>query len=131
MSDLFKILSVVGAYEYAGGGQSFCEQHFVRHKVRDRILFSLSILTYMLQAMEEIHKLRAQISNIVHTNFADTDAGFIPKLPPPQDIQVARCQIVVQVGLKLTVHVLSVAQGSPPTAHVVFYRSSRRAQGVG
>ncbi|KAI9443209.1 P-loop containing nucleoside triphosphate hydrolase protein [Lactarius indigo] len=70
-SDLFRILSVVGAYEYAGGGQSFCEQHFVRAK-----------------AMEEIHKLRAQISNIVHTNFADTDAGFTPKLSPPRDIQL-------------------------------------------
>lgn len=70
-SDLFKILSVVGAYEYAGGGQSFCEQHFVRPK-----------------AMEEIHKLRAQICNIVCTNFADTDAGFTSKLPPPRDIQL-------------------------------------------
>ena len=38
--------------------------------------------------MEEIHKLRAQISNIVHTNFPDGDPGFIPKLPPPRDIQV-------------------------------------------
>ena len=39
-SDLFRILSVVGAYEYAGGGQSFCEQHFVRSKVHDRFLVS-------------------------------------------------------------------------------------------
>jgi ATP-dependent RNA helicase DHX37/DHR1 len=33
MSDLFRFLSVVGAYEYAGGGQSFCAEHFVRPKV--------------------------------------------------------------------------------------------------
>lgn len=32
-SDLFKVLSVVGAYEYAGGGQQFCSEHFVRPKV--------------------------------------------------------------------------------------------------
>ena len=38
--------------------------------------------------MEEIHKLRAQISNIVHANFPDADAGFTSKLTPPQDIQV-------------------------------------------
>jgi ATP-dependent RNA helicase DHX37/DHR1 len=38
--------------------------------------------------MEEIHKLRAQISNIVRTNFPDADAGFTAKLPPPRDIQV-------------------------------------------
>jgi len=32
-SDLFKLLSVVGGYEYAGGGQKFCAEHFVRPKV--------------------------------------------------------------------------------------------------
>lgn len=38
--------------------------------------------------MEEIHKLRAQISNIVQTNFPGIDAGFVPKLNPPSDLQV-------------------------------------------
>lgn len=38
-SDLFKRLSVIGAYEYAFGGHNFCAQHFVHAKV------SLSILT--------------------------------------------------------------------------------------
>ena len=38
--------------------------------------------------MEEIHKLRAQISNIVRTNFPDADVGFTSKLTPPRDIQV-------------------------------------------
>lgn len=33
-SDVLRILSVVGAYEYAGGGHKFCEEHFVRPKVR-------------------------------------------------------------------------------------------------
>lgn len=32
-SDVFKMLSVIGAYEYAGGGHSFCVDHFVRPKV--------------------------------------------------------------------------------------------------
>ncbi|TFK52557.1 P-loop containing nucleoside triphosphate hydrolase protein [Heliocybe sulcata] len=70
-SDVFKILSVVGAYEYAGGGHLFCSEQFVRPK-----------------AMEEIHKLRSQISNIVQTNFPDTDAGFGPNLTPPSTLQV-------------------------------------------
>ncbi|KAI0269827.1 P-loop containing nucleoside triphosphate hydrolase protein [Gloeopeniophorella convolvens] len=70
-SDLFSILSVVGAYEYAGGGQTFCAEHFVRPK-----------------AMEEIRKLRSQISSIVQTNFPDIDAGFTPKLAPPTDLQL-------------------------------------------
>lgn len=33
-SDMFRLLSVVGAYEYAGGGHKFCAEHFVRPKVR-------------------------------------------------------------------------------------------------
>jgi len=33
-SDVLKILSVVGAYEYAGGSHKFCSEHFVRPKVR-------------------------------------------------------------------------------------------------
>ena len=32
-SDILRILSVVGAYEFAGGGHKFCEEHFVRPKV--------------------------------------------------------------------------------------------------
>lgn len=32
-SDAFRLLSVVGAYEYAGGGNKFCDEHFVRPKV--------------------------------------------------------------------------------------------------
>jgi ATP-dependent RNA helicase DHX37/DHR1 len=34
--------------------------------------------------MEEIHKLRAQISSIVHANFPSTDVGFTPNIPPPK-----------------------------------------------
>ncbi|EPQ54490.1 P-loop containing nucleoside triphosphate hydrolase protein [Gloeophyllum trabeum ATCC 11539] len=70
-SDIFKILSVVGAYEYAGGGHSFCMEHFVRPK-----------------AMEEIHKLRSQISNIVQVNFPETHAAFVPNLTPPSTLQI-------------------------------------------
>jgi len=40
-SDLFKMLSVVGAYEYSGGGQGFCAEHFVRPKVSLDHLFFL------------------------------------------------------------------------------------------
>ncbi|KAH8114512.1 P-loop containing nucleoside triphosphate hydrolase protein, partial [Phellopilus nigrolimitatus] len=71
LSDVFRVLSVVGAYEFAGGGHQFCHDHFVRPK-----------------AMEEIHKLRAQISNIVSTNFSDRDAQFVRNLKPPNDLQI-------------------------------------------
>ncbi|TFK74875.1 P-loop containing nucleoside triphosphate hydrolase protein [Pluteus cervinus] len=80
-SDIFKVLSVVGAYEYAGGGLKFCEEHFVRAK-----------------AMEEIHKLRSQISNVVGINFPGVDAGFIPKLKPPTDLQLKVLKQLITAG---------------------------------
>ena len=33
LSDIFRILSVVGAYEFSGGGHRFCHDNFVRPKV--------------------------------------------------------------------------------------------------
>ncbi|KAA1469988.1 P-loop containing nucleoside triphosphate hydrolase protein [Dentipellis sp. KUC8613] len=81
MSDLFRILSVVGAYEYAGGGLEFCNDHFVRPK-----------------AMEEIHKLRVQISSIVRSNFPGVDAGFVPKLPPPSNLQLKVIRQLLTAG---------------------------------
>ncbi|KAJ7109727.1 P-loop containing nucleoside triphosphate hydrolase protein [Mycena crocata] len=80
-SDVFRILSVVGAYEFAGGGHKFCTEHFVRPK-----------------AMEEIHKLRAQISNIVQTNFPGADAGFVPQLMPPNDLQLKVLRQLLAAG---------------------------------
>ncbi|GAA5901715.1 ATP-dependent RNA helicase ECM16 [Sporobolomyces salmoneus] len=71
MSDVFKMLSVVGAYEYEGGKDSFCEANFVR-----------------IKAMQEIHKLRMQISRIVQSTFPGIDAGFVPKLSPPNETQL-------------------------------------------
>lgn len=70
-SDIFRLLSIVGAYEYAGGGHKFCSDHFVRPK-----------------AMEEIHKLRAQISNIVQSNFPAMGNCLDFNLRPPNDLQL-------------------------------------------
>ncbi|KAG2151417.1 P-loop containing nucleoside triphosphate hydrolase protein [Suillus clintonianus] len=70
-SDIFRLLSVVGAYEYSGGGHQFCKAHFVRPK-----------------AMEEIHKLRAQLSSIAQANFQNAEVGFDKNIRPPNDIQL-------------------------------------------
>ncbi|KAJ7644132.1 P-loop containing nucleoside triphosphate hydrolase protein [Roridomyces roridus] len=80
-SDIFRILSVVGAYEFAGGGHQFCVDHFVR-----------------LKAMEEIHKLRAQISNIVRANFPAAEAGFTSKLLPPNELQLKVIRQLLTAG---------------------------------
>jgi ATP-dependent RNA helicase DHX37/DHR1 len=86
-SDVFKTLSVIGAYEQAGGGQKFCSEHFVRPKVGldPSIIYGISFF----KVMEEIHKLRAQISNIVQVNFPGTDSQFSPSLPLPSERQVS------------------------------------------
>ncbi|KAG1882630.1 P-loop containing nucleoside triphosphate hydrolase protein [Suillus subluteus] len=70
-SDIFRFLSVVGAYEYSGGGHQFCKAHFVRPK-----------------AMEEIHKLRVQLSSIAEANFQNAEVGFKKNIRPPNDTQL-------------------------------------------
>ncbi|KIP08553.1 hypothetical protein PHLGIDRAFT_29519 [Phlebiopsis gigantea 11061_1 CR5-6] len=80
-SDIFRILSVVGAYEYAGGGHQFCADHFVRPK-----------------AMEEIHKLRSQISSIVQINFPETDSGFVANIQPPSKLQLKVLRQLITAG---------------------------------
>lgn len=40
------------------------------------------------KAMQEIHKLRSQISRIVTANFPEMDAAYHPKLEPPNDVQL-------------------------------------------
>ncbi|KAG6903245.1 hypothetical protein C0995_000140 [Termitomyces sp. Mi166 len=80
-SDIFKILSVVGAYEYAGGGHVFCAEHFVRPK-----------------AMEEIHKLRAQISNVVQMNFPGVNVGLVSNISPPNALQLKVLRQLLTAG---------------------------------
>ena len=46
--------------------------------------------------MEEIHKLRTQISHIVQTNFQDSDVDFPPNIRPPNELQVC---IVSMMGI--------------------------------
>ncbi|KAF7982902.1 hypothetical protein HWV62_25164 [Athelia sp. TMB] len=88
-SDIFRLLSVVGAYEYAGGGHKFCNEHFVRPKVEDTNIQNVCAqLTRLPKAMEEIHKLRAQISAIVQSNFPAISTGPDPNLRPPNDLQL-------------------------------------------
>jgi ATP-dependent RNA helicase DHX37/DHR1 len=73
-SDTFRLLAAVGAYEYEQGGTSFCERNFLRPK-----------------AMQEIHKLRAQLGAIVKSRAAPgTDLRCLedPQLPPPSETQL-------------------------------------------
>lgn len=85
LSDAFRLLSVVGAYTYdaaRGNSVQFCRDNFVR-----------------LKAMEEIHKLRAQLSSLVVANLTglsevDTVALQQPELSPPNPTQ---CKVLRQL----------------------------------
>ncbi|GJJ07821.1 hypothetical protein Clacol_002026 [Clathrus columnatus] len=72
ISDVFRYLSVVGAYEFAGEDSDFCMEHFVRPK-----------------AMEEIHKLRIQLSNIIQINFPEIGVGTLKLNKPPDPTQAS------------------------------------------
>ena len=48
--------------------------------------------------MEEIHKLRSQISSIVQTNFPDIQAGFEADLRPPSALQLKVLRQLIAAG---------------------------------
>lgn len=76
--------------------------------------------------MQEIHKLRSQVSRIVQTTYPGIDAGFIPKLQPPSETQVrpSSSPALAQPNAHLCAD-----QGPPSAHHVGLYRPSRRPQG--
>ena len=69
-SDHFKLLSAIGAYEYSGGSQMFCKSNFLINK-----------------SMEEIRKLRSQLSQLIQSTFPNANVNFTPKLSPPDQNQ--------------------------------------------
>ncbi|KAI8582343.1 hypothetical protein K450DRAFT_228538 [Umbelopsis ramanniana AG] len=80
-SDIIKLLNIVGAYEYAGATQSFCEANFVRPK-----------------AMEEIRKLRRQLTNLVVANCDGVDVSIDPKMQPPSTLQLKVLRQILTAG---------------------------------
>ncbi|RKP24393.1 hypothetical protein SYNPS1DRAFT_29837 [Syncephalis pseudoplumigaleata] len=79
VSDALKVLAAVGAYEYAGGSESFCEKHFLRSK-----------------AMLEIRKLRRQLTEIVQVNCPGVQVSLDPRMAPPSALQrKLLCQILM------------------------------------
>ncbi|KAK6541656.1 putative ATP-dependent RNA helicase DHR1 [Orbilia ellipsospora] len=80
-SDAVKLLTVVCAYEYETRQADFCREKFVRAK-----------------AMQEVRKLRQQLTNIVRSQFTDAIGQFEVKLQPPKDLQVKALQQIISTG---------------------------------
>ncbi|KAI8984745.1 P-loop containing nucleoside triphosphate hydrolase protein [Mycotypha africana] len=80
-SDILKLLNAVGAYEFAGATVQFCEENFLRPK-----------------AMEEIRKLRRQLTNLMLSNFPTLDICLDPKMKPPSATQLKVLRQVLTAG---------------------------------
>ncbi|KAF3925907.1 hypothetical protein ABW20_dc0105178 [Dactylellina cionopaga] len=80
-SDVLKLLTVVCAYEYETRQTDFCREKFVRAK-----------------GMQEVRKLRQQLTNIVRSQFSDAIGQFEVKLQPPKDLQIKALQQIISTG---------------------------------
>jgi ATP-dependent RNA helicase DHX37/DHR1 len=112
-SDALKLLSVVCAYEYEKDKEGFCSRSFVR-----------------LKAMEETHKLRRQISEIVRTNCPGVlGMKFEPKLAPPSELQVKALKQILatgfldQMALRADLANPPLPDPLPPLAKTPIYRT--------
>lgn len=79
--DVLKLLSVVCFYEYETKQAQFCERNFVR-----------------LKGLQETHKLRQQITNIVRANCPGVIGPFEAKILPPSALQIKAIKQIVAVG---------------------------------
>ncbi|KAA0714412.1 putative ATP-dependent RNA helicase DHX37 [Triplophysa tibetana] len=82
LGDLMVLLGAVGACEFAGCSQQFCEGNGLRYK-----------------AILEIRRLRGQLTNTVNSVCADAGVFVDQKMAPPTDGQVVYLRQIVLAGL--------------------------------
>ncbi|KAJ2804411.1 putative ATP-dependent RNA helicase DHR1, partial [Coemansia furcata] len=80
-SDVLKWLTVIGAFEYAGGTDAVCAEYYVRPK-----------------AMGEIRKLRGQLTNLVQMYCPGVDVAMDPRMPPPSKLQQSVIRQIILAG---------------------------------
>ncbi|KAJ2012542.1 putative ATP-dependent RNA helicase DHR1, partial [Coemansia sp. S85] len=74
-------LTVIGAFEYAGGTDAVCAEYYVRPK-----------------AMSEIRKLRGQLTNLVQMYCPGVDVAMDPRMPPPSKLQQSVIRQIILAG---------------------------------
>ncbi|XP_069476219.1 probable ATP-dependent RNA helicase DHX37 [Ambystoma mexicanum] len=82
LGDLMVMLGAVGACEYVGCSQKFCEDNGLRYK-----------------AMLEIRRLRGQLTTTVNSICPDAGLFVDPKMKPPTETQVIYLRQIVMAGL--------------------------------
>ncbi|KAJ9094105.1 hypothetical protein QFC19_008057 [Naganishia cerealis] len=80
-SDLFKLVALLGAYDYEGSNPNFCGNNFVRAK-----------------AIKEIQQLRLQITSIAATQMPNAKLDPAAKLKPPTDTQLKVIRQILCAG---------------------------------
>lgn len=107
-SDWLRVLMAVGAFEYSGGKVEFCSNHFLRPK-----------------AMDEIRKLRRQLTNLVMTYCPSVDVSLDPKLLPPSKLQAQALKQILLAGFVDQVAILKklVDKNNP-------YSNGHRPKGI-
>ncbi|KAJ2644646.1 putative ATP-dependent RNA helicase DHR1 [Coemansia sp. RSA 1694] len=80
-SDVLKWLTVIGAFEFAGGSDAVCAEYYVRPK-----------------AMSEIRKLRGQLTNLVQMYCPGVDVAMDPRMPPPSKLQQSVIRQIILAG---------------------------------
>ncbi|KAI8323975.1 P-loop containing nucleoside triphosphate hydrolase protein [Martensiomyces pterosporus] len=80
-SDVLKWLTVVGAFEYAGGTEAACKEYYVRSK-----------------AMGEIRKLRGQLTTLVQMYCPGVDLVMDPQMAPPSKLQQSVIRQILLAG---------------------------------
>ncbi|KAJ2613647.1 putative ATP-dependent RNA helicase DHR1 [Coemansia sp. RSA 1365] len=80
-SDILKWLTVIGAVEYAGGSDAACSEHFVRPK-----------------AINEIRKLRQQLTALMQTYCPNAGAKMVQRMAPPSKTQQMVIRQIVLAG---------------------------------
>ncbi|KAJ1967829.1 putative ATP-dependent RNA helicase DHR1 [Dispira parvispora] len=80
-SDPLRLLNAVCAYEYQGGSETFCSQFFLRPK-----------------AMQEVRKLRSQLTKLVQLHCPQINVWFDPRMKPPSSLQLQILRQTVVAG---------------------------------
>ena len=81
LGDPMVLIGAVGAFEYAGCTQEFCERNGLRYK-----------------AMLEIRKLRTQLTNEVNLILPQLNLALNPQMKPPTDQEAKMLRQIVLAG---------------------------------
>ncbi len=117
-SDVFKLLSAIGASEREPSLEVFCSKHFLR-----------------LKAMREIHQLRAQLASIARSVLGDASIKPDEKMKQPSDKQLKVIRQVICAAfidqMAIRADLISKSSASKGNVYATTKGIAYRAMGLG